>query len=201
MTGDRRGHRPIVSPHRVRRSRRAARPGAPIQRVARYPSAEPLAAPVPGLPFHPARACADGGPGGSWPVAVATACLCTPRMPTPPRHEPHRSVAADLRREGDRELWNGVAVAMSPSPLRPARAGHRQARVSDRAMPAGAGLRVRHIRGTRLDRERRDRGASRCDGGLRHPAEATPRATAGPGDRDSRRRDGRNGPQRETRPR
>jgi Uma2 family endonuclease len=40
-------------------------------------------------------------------------------MSTAPRYEPHYSVADYLQWEGDWELWNGVAVAMSPSPLGP----------------------------------------------------------------------------------
>jgi len=40
-------------------------------------------------------------------------------MATAPRYEPHYSVADYLQWEGDWELWNGTAVAMSPSPLGP----------------------------------------------------------------------------------
>jgi Uma2 family endonuclease len=40
-------------------------------------------------------------------------------MFTAPRYEPHYSVADYLQWEGDWELWNGTAVAMSPSPLGP----------------------------------------------------------------------------------
>lgn len=40
-------------------------------------------------------------------------------MSTAPRYQPHYSVADYLQWEGDWELWDGVAVAMSPSPLGP----------------------------------------------------------------------------------
>ena len=40
-------------------------------------------------------------------------------MSSAPRYLPHYSVADYLSWEGDWELWNGTAVAMSPSPLGP----------------------------------------------------------------------------------
>ncbi len=40
-------------------------------------------------------------------------------MSPAPRYQPHYSVADYLQWEGDWELWDGVAVAMSPSPLGP----------------------------------------------------------------------------------
>jgi len=40
-------------------------------------------------------------------------------MPIAPGYDPHYSVADYLQWEGDWELWNGTAVAMSPSPLGP----------------------------------------------------------------------------------
>ena len=40
-------------------------------------------------------------------------------MSTAPRYEPHYSVSDYLQWEGEWELWNGTAVAMSPSPLGP----------------------------------------------------------------------------------
>ncbi|MEX1077116.1 MAG: Uma2 family endonuclease [Pirellulales bacterium] len=40
-------------------------------------------------------------------------------MSPAPRYEPHYSIADYLQWEGNWELWNGTAVAMSPSPLGP----------------------------------------------------------------------------------
>jgi len=40
-------------------------------------------------------------------------------MSTAPRYEPHSSVTDYLQWEGEWELWNGTAVAISPSPLGP----------------------------------------------------------------------------------
>jgi len=36
-----------------------------------------------------------------------------------PRYEPHYSVADYLQWEGEWELWNGIAAALSPAPLGP----------------------------------------------------------------------------------
>lgn len=40
-------------------------------------------------------------------------------MSTAPRYQPHYTVADYCQWSGDWELWNGMAVAMSPSPLGP----------------------------------------------------------------------------------
>jgi len=53
------------------------------------------------------------------PLASRTASLYTFTMSTAPRYQPHYVVADYLQWEGDWELWNGTAVAMSPSPLGP----------------------------------------------------------------------------------
>lgn len=52
-------------------------------------------------------------------LAYKTASLYTHLMSTVPRYQPHYSVADYLQWEGDWELWNGIAVAMSPSPFGP----------------------------------------------------------------------------------
>jgi len=51
-------------------------------------------------------------------------------------------------------LWAKALAA------RATRAGRSQARVSNRVVPAGPGLHVCHVRGARLDRQRRHRGAA-----------------------------------------
>jgi hypothetical protein len=76
-----------------------------------------------------------------------------------PRYEPHYSVSDYLQWEGDWELWNGTAVAMSPSPLGPHERAAAKLVFQSSPVPAGTGLLVCHVRGARLDRQRRHRGA------------------------------------------
>jgi len=52
-------------------------------------------------------------------LAYGTASLYTPHMATAPRYQPHYLISDYLQWEGSWELWNGTAVAMSPSPLGP----------------------------------------------------------------------------------